>query len=472
MSRNYLKYIFFFLMIISAFISCDKSSDITSNSGAYLYVRTSGASDTVDFGTVFTSVGSVTQRFLIHNSNSQAINIQDLKLCGGNNSFFKINVNGNADTNFQNLVINGKDSMYVYVAVNVNANNNVNPFNVSDSISISYNGKTFFVQLHAQGQNAIFCKAQEIQKDTTWTNKLPIVLMGDITVANTAKLTIEKGSKIYAHANTCLKVNGQLVANGGTDNVDRIIFTNDRLDEPYNTSSNQWRGISFGTDSKGNILNNVTVMNAYIGIADTLNNSPKSATRFTLNGCILYNHDYAALYMRNSKATVINSLITNSNAQVILENGGNYIFNYCTIAGYSSNNVMHNNPSVIIANNSENGASSLLQASFTNCIVYGDNNQQDEISTAEQGQSNFAIHFNNGLYKMNSAISGITFSNSIQNSNPQFDSTDGLHNVFNFQVKPASPAIAAASPNAVKTDILGYSRDAVKPTIGCYEFKN
>lgn len=466
-----LKYIKMLFVAAVLFAACNKES-FTNNPNAYLYADLPEGGDTLSFDTVFTSVGSVTKSFMIKNVDSKSIHIGEIRLAGGENSYFKINVNGAPGTDFNNIDLAAGDSLYVFVAVNIDPTNASNPFVVSDSIGYAWNGNQKFVQLKAYGQNAVFLNAQTISHDTTWTNALPVVLLGNTTVAANATLTIQKGTKVYSHAKTIFEVDGKLLANGGADAADRILFTNDRLDDPYNEATNQWRGINFGASSTGNILNNVTVKNAYVGIADTLSNSPQASPRLALNGCILSNHDYAALYLRNSRATVTNSLIVNSNVQAVLENGGNYSFNYCTIAGYSNDYVSHGNPSLIVDDNPQTGAASALQATFTNCIVYGDNSQTDEIETNANGQSNFSVNFNYGIYKSNTVPAGVTFSNSIQNADPQFMLIDGLRNRYDFSVQNMSPAIGTATPNAVITDILGQSRDAQKPTVGCYEFKN
>jgi len=457
------KFSFLIFLVGLLFLSCSKTS-FTTSSNAYLLIP-----DSIKFDTIFTSIGSTTQSFKIFNPNKQSIHINEIKLSGGENSYFKMNVNGQSNYDFQNIDLAGGDSMYVFVAVNITPNDSTMPFLAGDSIGITYNSHQQFVQLQAYGQNAVFMKAQTINQDTTWTNHLPIVLLGNLTVATNTTLTIEKGTKIYAHAKTAFEVNGTLIANGGTDTADRILFTNDRFDYPYVESTNQWFGINFGADSKGNILNNVTVLNAYIGIADTMLNQPQTAVRLSLNGCILSNHDYAALYLRNANASIINSLITNSGAQVILENGGDYSFNYCTLVGYNNNFVPHGNPSLIIDNNPEIGATSALQATITNCIVYGD--YTTEIETLEGALQNFSIDFNYGLYKVDSRLplSGFTFSNSMQNTDPQFQEINGWANTYNFQLQATSPAIGTATPNATTTDILGQPRDAQHPTIGCYE---
>ncbi|MDE1190930.1 MAG: hypothetical protein PW786_02135 [Arachidicoccus sp.] len=465
------KYLIIFTSICIVALSCNKDS-FTNNANAYLYADLPAGGDTLSFDTVFTSVSSVTKFFLIKNIDSKSIHINDIQLAGGENSFFKINVNGTPGTNFHNIDLAAGDSMYVFVTVNITPDSNTNPFVIQDSISYSWNGNIRYVQLKATGRNAIFISSQTtIQHDTAWTNKLPIVLLGNFTIDKGATLTIQKGTKIYLHAKTIFQINGTLIANGESDTADRILFTGDRLDDPYYKSPNQWRGINIGEASTGNILNNVTIKNAYIGIADTLNIAAQSPTRLSLSNCIITNHSYAAIYFRNTNAIAINSLISNSNVQTVLENGGKYSFNYCTIAGYGNEYVQHINPSVIIQNNSSAESVNSLTANFTNSIIYGDQSQNDELLTNANNEANFSININYCIYKLNSSLTGVSFSNSIQNSDPLFITTDYNHDNFNFNVEENSPAVGSGIPNSVTTDITGQPRDATKPTIGCYEFK-
>ena len=75
---------------------------------------------------------------------------------GGNASSFKININGMPTSEADNITIDANDSIYVFVSVTINPNTAKLPFIVSDSILISYNGNSKFVQLQAYGQNAHF----------------------------------------------------------------------------------------------------------------------------------------------------------------------------------------------------------------------------------------------------------------------------------------------------------------------------
>jgi hypothetical protein len=50
--------------------------------------------DTLVFDTVFTTIGSTTQQFKIYNNENKTLNIEEIELMGGANSFFRMNVDG------------------------------------------------------------------------------------------------------------------------------------------------------------------------------------------------------------------------------------------------------------------------------------------------------------------------------------------------------------------------------------------
>src|SRR6185295_18521940 len=131
--------------------SCKKDSFITSPQ-AILGLST----DSLTFDTVFTSAGSITKSFKILNLNNQKLQLSKIKLLGGASSSFKINVDGTAATEVNNIDIEADDSLYVFVQVNIDPNAGNLPFIISDSILINYNGNDEFVKLQAYGQNAVF----------------------------------------------------------------------------------------------------------------------------------------------------------------------------------------------------------------------------------------------------------------------------------------------------------------------------
>src|SRR5689334_2593218 len=141
--------IFFCLLLLVAgfFYSCKKTT-FTTSPNALLFT----SEDSLHFDTVFTTVGSITQSFKIFNPNDQKLLLSNVELAGGNNSVFKINVDGTPGVSFSNIEIAPNDSIYVFVNATIDPNNATNPFLIQDSIKIEYNSNIAYVQLDAYGQ--------------------------------------------------------------------------------------------------------------------------------------------------------------------------------------------------------------------------------------------------------------------------------------------------------------------------------
>ena len=73
--------------------------------------------DTLRMGTVFTEEGTPTHRFTLRNRSSKSVNITDIVLDGDNSEYFRMNVDGFSGTEFHDVEIRAKDSIYVFIAV-------------------------------------------------------------------------------------------------------------------------------------------------------------------------------------------------------------------------------------------------------------------------------------------------------------------------------------------------------------------
>ena len=85
-------------IITFLFFSCRKESFISSPDA-----RLSLSADSIKFDTVFTTVSSITQSFKIFNDNDQKLLLSKVKLMGGNGSAYKININGLAANEADNI---------------------------------------------------------------------------------------------------------------------------------------------------------------------------------------------------------------------------------------------------------------------------------------------------------------------------------------------------------------------------------
>ena len=455
------------ISILILFYSCKKDSFITSPDA-----QVTVSVDELKFDTVFTTAGSITQSFKIINENDQKLRLSSIKLMGGNSSYFKINADGYIGPEVSNVEINANDSVYVFVSVSINQNTANIPFIVTDSIEVSFNGATRQINLEAWGQNAHFFRNKRISADETWNNDLPYVILGSLNVDPGKKLTINKGCRIYIHADAPVLVDGTMEINGAKDTIDRVYFRGDRLDEPYNDFPAGWPGIFFRAGSKDNIFNYAVIKNAYQAIV-LQDPSPNANAKLTLNECIVDNAYDAGIIALNSSIRARNCLVSNCGKNVILAKGGDYQFTHCTVASFSNSYIPHRDPVLfitdyILVNNSP--VTAALTASFRNCIFWGqDGIVDDEVITDKKGSS-FILTFNDILWKVTTTPAYITSSSGITNNQyPAFDSINTSKRYYDFRIKDG-PAKDKATNVGVTIDLDGKPRPVgAAPDLGCYE---
>lgn len=459
------------LILISAILfifSCKKDSFITSSDA-----RISFSVDSLRFDTVFTSTGSITQSVKIINGNDQKLLLSGIKLMGGDNSAFKINIDGASAPEASNIELEANDSIYLFISVYINPNLTDLPFILQDSIQVSFNGNQRYIQLEAWGQNAHFLKNEKITGNATWTNDRPYVILGSLQVDAGAILSIEKGCKIYFHADAPLLVDGTLKAHGEKYDSTRIYFQGDRLDDPYKNYPGSWPGIYFRTGSQDNELEFVVIKNAYQGIASedpSVNANPK----VTLNECIIDNIYDAGILGAHTSISATNCVISNCGKNIVLGYGGDYNFTHCTVAGFSNDYIQHQQPVLLISNYVVQGSNTLvndLKAGFSNCIFWGDNNEivNDEVIVSKQGSTLFDVNFENCLWKIKNNPADVSSSNIIANEDPLFDSVNNQKRIYDFHLKNGSPALDKGKDAGITNDLDGNPRPVGLPDLGAYE---
>ena len=94
-------------------VSCNRD-DITFDNPSQL-LRFS--KDTVFCDTVYNQVRSETYAVKIYNNEDKDVLIPKISLAKGNSSLYRINVDGKAGTDFTNVPLRKKDSMYIFVEI-------------------------------------------------------------------------------------------------------------------------------------------------------------------------------------------------------------------------------------------------------------------------------------------------------------------------------------------------------------------
>jgi len=448
-------------------LSCRKNSFITSQGAVVLF-----STDTLAFDTVFTTTGSVTQSVKIINGNNQQLRLTDIRLMGGSQSYFSININGSPGPEVDNVDLAAGDSLYIFVAVAIHPGTANLPFIVQDSIQVSFNGNQQYIQLQAWGQNANFLVNQVLKGTNTWNDSLPYVIEGGLQIDTGAMLTIPAGCKVYLHANASMLVDGSLQVTGSDSS--RVYFLGDRLDAPYNNYPDSWQGIYFRGTSTGNQLQYAVVRNANQAIV--AESPPAGAVpKLVLQQCIIDNSYAFGILGVDGSVQATNCLISNCGQNIALGGGGAYQFTQCTAAAYSNNYIIHTYPVLAVADEILQGTTIItgaLQAGFTNCIFWGDyGNVPSEVSVSQQSNLSFVVNFTNCLWKVQTAPSGqgITATAMIANVDPLFDSVNTVSGHYDFHLQAGSPAIGQGAAAGVLIDLDGNPRPGVAPDLGCYQ---
>lgn len=458
----------FIALGISFSISSCKKDRFNTSSDARLTTST----DSIKFDTVFTSMGSITQSLKVFNENDEQLRLTTVKLMGGPASAFKININGQAVTQWNDIDIAANDSIYVFVTAFINPTSQQAPFILQDSILIQYNGNNRYVQLEAYGQNAHYLDNAIIQGQQNWANDLPYVITGGLRIDTSAHLTIEAGCRIYQHANAAWIVDGQLTANGTHANP--VAFTGDRLDDYYRDLPGSWPGILIRGLSHDNKLTFTNIRNAVQGIAVTdpsINNAPK----LSLQQCIISNASDAGLLAIKTRLSANNCLISNCSKSLLWEGGGEADFTHCTIAAYSNSYMLHRNPALSLSNSvviNGNIQSYDLSASFRNCIFWGSEGLiDDEVTLLKEGNTIFDVTFDHCLYRASQDPILATLVAPIRNEDPRFDSIDVANKYYDFHrtLDPFAPGIDQGVVTPLVTDLDDAPRNVNGPDLGCYE---
>ncbi len=457
--------------------SCQREGFISDSSAKLRF-----SLDTVYFDTVFTTLSTVTRRFTVINPYKDFIKISSVNLAGGNSSVFKINFDGLSGTEFKNIEIPPKDSLFMFVEATLDPNNSGGILLQQDSIIFVTNNNTQDIDLCAWGQDVHILR-DSLLNTQTWTNDKPYLILDAAGIDSLNVLTIEEGTRIYFHRNAAFYVFGTIIINGTKDNP--VIIKGDRLEQMYSDISGQWGYIDFRPGSKNNSINYAEISGGTIGLALETILGRHDPVDLSISNTKIQHMSAFGLRAADAKITGYNNLITNCGiCAIAMEIGGYYEFNHTTIANWFRDNT-RNTPSIFFSNyiilKDKQGRDSLAfndleKAYFSNSIVYGSN--QTEIAWNENESAGMEYKFENCLIKYDTTDVSLKgdphFINCINYKDPKFlniEKYDFHFDTLEINISPArdfgKPEIGAAYP----VDLDGVSRTTDgKPDLGAYEF--
>lgn len=377
--------------------SCKKDKFITDSSAKLAFSQ-----DSVLFDTVFTSIGSSTRNFRILNPHKEKLKISSIYLEGGAASPYKINVDGESGSSFENLELLAGDSMYVFVQVKIDPNNVNTPLIVSDYLHFVVNGNDQKVVLEAWGQDAYYHYPDSAiyfkdgsylayslvnsnkasytlaGDEYVWKNDKPHVIYGFLVVDEKQKLKIPAGTKVYLNYKAGLWVyaGGQLQVLGQKGN--EVLFTSARREREYLDEPGQWDRIWINEGSDQNVINYAIIKNGYIGVqAELLGSDVELAKkrRLEITNTKIQNMSYWGLYCLAYGVVAANNVFSNCQEHSVnILYGGSYYFAHNTIANYWNKPKSREKPAMHVMNYYENDVypisfymgNSIIDGKFTN----------------------------------------------------------------------------------------------------------
>jgi hypothetical protein len=498
--KNYI--LFFSLIFIIILSSCREDFETVASTGELRFSK-----DTVFLDTVFTNIGSSTYNLKVYNKSNDDIYIPSVRLALGENSNYRLNVDGIPGKTFNDIEILAKDSIYIFVETTVDYSQVVNPL-YTDEILFDNGNFQQDVHLVTLVQDAIFIKPNQdpitreidvltldgsettIQgrflddSELTFTDEKPYVIYGYAAVAENKTLTIDAGAKVHFHANSGLIIDEDATLKIEGELGNEVIIEGDRLEPNFSEIAGQWGVIWLRAGSKNHEINYATIKNGTVGILMDSIGSLTTPT-LTIKNTQLYNHSNYGILGRETNILGENIVINNAGqSSLACTIGGTYNFTHSTFANYW-NDSFRNFPTVLVNNfftYIENGTEivetrDLVEANFTNCIIYGSNNIELILDNVDGSLFNY--NFKNNLIRFND------FNNNFDGI-PEYDfsnSTRFQNNIFNeipnFRDPSQNDLISGedsagnnlANPTEaiqVPLDILGIDRTTT-PDIGAYQ---
>lgn len=505
------------VVFVASLTSCRNDFDFEPSTGGLEFSK-----DTVYLDTVFTNIGSSTYTLKVYNKSDKNISIPNIRLNKGQNSKYRLMVDGMPGKEFSNIEMLAKDSMFVFIEVTEDvANVNPSDFLYTDFIEFGTGANFQKVELVTLIQDAYFIypsrtpngnggfNYEEINlgnnenpipirasilnendpingNELIWNNSKPYVIYGYAVVPPTETLTVEAGARIHFHADSGIIVanDASLVVDGEPSDTEalenEVIFEGDRLEPDFSEVPGQWGTIWLTNGSHSNVLNNLTIKNAVIGLYVNGNDGTNSVNA-TLNNVQIYNCSNIGLYATTGFVDGKNVVINNcGQASFQGSFGGSYEFTHCTFANYwpapnqtcvkLSDDKINNNPTP------------LTKANFNNCIIYGSSNLgislKSEGTTFNYKFDHCLIKFidtnnqfvNNPLYNFSSSnyVNCIRASNSTQNK-PDFKNP--TENELIIGSESVAKGTADANFSIGTLDILNKPRNTVSGyDMGAYNF--
>ena len=328
-----MKRIFYVLIGVLLMVACEDDEKFSSGAGMHLDFD----KDTLKMDTVFSGTPSSTYAFWVHNRHDSGVRLATVKLKKGNQTGFRVNVDGiyldnSNGSQISNVEIRRKDSILVFVELTAQATHQLEPKLVEEDLQfIMENGSEQAVKLRAWAWDAQKLYDPEINEDTEIESEMPLVIYGDMTVKEGVTLKL-KNTRLFFHDQSGMEVKGTLKMEGCELRGDRLDRMFDYL--PYDRVSGQWNGVHFHASSTDNELVETVIKNTIEGIVMDKAELDANNYRLSMTHCVVHNSQGTGVRTVNANVKLDHCQLTNAGGDCLAIIGGMAEISYCTIAQF------------------------------------------------------------------------------------------------------------------------------------------
>ncbi len=474
--NNWSIQVFIILVMGIIYLSGCKKDKIEFDGLSYLEFST----DTLSFDTLFVSLGSTTQYFTVKNNHKKSVEIQRVYLKNIASNSYRLTIDGGSGNEADNIIIPGKDSIYIFVEVTVDPNDQGTPFVLLDEVVFETSSEKQKVVLQAYGQNARFYNGETIQTET-WTNELPYVILNSLEVEEGHTLTIKEGVTVYFGGNSGMFVNGTLNIEGGQDTSQWVTFRGYRLDTQvtgvaYDRLPGQWLGVFLMRGHTRHEITNFRMRGSEFGLnvgtttIDELNEvNIDNAPELRITNSEIYNHSVYGIYGFLAKIHATNLLIYNVGRNAFTVSlGGEYRIEHSTFYLGSSGFFEHKEPALYfsdyhIYSKDAPALKSDLTVDLINSVAGGTTREEILFDLADENQN---LKIEHSSLKFTEPLP-----TTVQAVQVLVNEDNGFENPLksDFRLKENSVLIDKGKDIHVLFDIAGNPRSS-NPDIGAFEF--
>ena len=396
-----MKRIFIYLIITilaNMMGACSDDDKFTTSPMAKLTFST----DSVKIDTVVSNVGSRTYDFWVYNRTDRGLRLQSVYLRMGNQTGFRVNVDGSFLDNslgsvVNNLEVRSGDSLRVFVELTAPRNQQLEPQLVEDQlIFILESGIQQQVILTGHSWDALIADSIIVSYDTLINSAQPIVIMQGLRVDSGATLNL-RNTTLYFHNKAGIDIYGTL-------KTDNVVMRGDRLDRmfdylPYDRISGQWRGLHFFPSSYENELIATEIRNTENAIICDSTELRSDRQRLYMERSSVQSCLGTGIQAYNSWVGLLRCLFANAEGDCLSFYGGAVVMEHCTVAQF---NVLGSNRGAALRFTNFFGDYTypLVQMRMTNSIVTG---YDDDVVMGQtmEGDSTtaFSYYFENCLLR-------------------------------------------------------------------------